>query len=152
MKPFQLPLIALCCVFILTLSGAGVKTKIQNHENPWTPEQLMEPSRLSDLIKSKSPETPLIVCIGPSASIPGSLDFGPGKESSSLIKMRTTIGGNDKNKPVLIYCGCCPFKDCPNIRPAFSLLKNMGFQKPLLLNISNNMKTDWIDKGYPVNP
>lgn len=121
-------------------------------ENPWTAEELMEPVRLADMIKAKSPETPVIVCVGPAASIPGSLDFGPGKEQTTLIKLRTSMGASDKSKPVVIYCGCCPFKDCPNIRPAFSLLKNMGFQKTMLLNLSTNLKSDWIDKGYPLNP
>jgi hypothetical protein len=28
---------------------------------------------------------------------------------------------------VVIYCGCCPLDKCPNVRPAFTLLKTMGF-------------------------
>jgi hypothetical protein len=55
-----------------------------------------------------------------------------------------------KDANIVIYCGCCPFVKCPNIRPAFTLLNKMGFKKHKLLNLSHNVKTDWIDKGYPV--
>jgi hypothetical protein len=51
---------------------------------------------------------------------------------------------------VVIYCGCCPFAKCPNVRPAFSTLLGMGFKNPRLLNLSHNLKADWIDKGYPL--
>jgi len=50
----------------------------------------------------------------------------------------------------VIYCGCCPFEHCPNVRPAFQLLNEMKFTNQKLLNLSTNLKTDWIDKGYPV--
>jgi hypothetical protein len=122
----------------------------QIQSEPWNESQLMKPSVLAGMIQKKSPELPLLVCIGPAASIPGSLDFGPGQEQSNLVKMRTGLASQDKNKSVVIYCGCCPFKNCPNVRPAFRLLKDLGFKKPYLLNLSTNMKTDWIDKGFPV--
>lgn len=141
----------LCVTTILLFFVSAKEVKNQGKDNPWTKEQVMEPAVLAEMLKTKSTETPVIVCIGPSASIPGSIDFGPAKEQSSMVKMRTALGSSDKNKAIVIYCGCCPFENCPNIRPAFTLLKNMGFRKPYLLNLSTNMKTDWIDKGYPLN-
>jgi hypothetical protein len=38
---------------------------------------------------------------------------------------------------------------CPNIRPAFAALHEMGFTKVRVVSIPTNFKTDWIDKGYP---
>jgi hypothetical protein len=52
---------------------------------------------------------------------------------------------------VVIYCGCCPFRNCPNIRPAFNLLKEKGYTKPRLLNLKQNLKVDWTDYGYPMD-
>jgi hypothetical protein len=49
-----------------------------------------------------------------------------------------------------VYCGCCPFEKCPNIRPAFNLMKAMGFSNGKLLNLPTNLKQNWIAKGYPV--
>ena len=54
-----------------------------------------------------------------------------------------------KNKRVVIYCGCCPFEHCPNVRPAIQLLKQMKFTNYRLLDLPKNIKIDWIDKGYP---
>jgi thiosulfate/3-mercaptopyruvate sulfurtransferase len=38
----------------------------------------------------------------------------------------------------------------PYIRPAMALLKNMQFSNYKLLNLPQNVKVDWIDKGYPI--
>ena len=52
---------------------------------------------------------------------------------------------------VVVYCGCCPFEHCPNIRPAMAVLKEMNFTDYYLLNLLRNIKINWIDKGYPVS-
>jgi len=52
---------------------------------------------------------------------------------------------------VVVYCGCCPFAVCPNIRPAFALLNEMKFKNQKLLNLPKNIKVDWIDHDYPVS-
>jgi hypothetical protein len=39
---------------------------------------------------------------------------------------------------------------CPNLRPAFSLLTGLGYKKVRVLNLPANFRTDWIEKGYPV--
>jgi hypothetical protein len=38
---------------------------------------------------------------------------------------------------------------CPNVRPAFQVLKEMGFTRVRVLNIATNMAADWYGKGYP---
>jgi hypothetical protein len=38
---------------------------------------------------------------------------------------------------------------CPNIRPAYRTLKELGFQHVRVLNINTNMHEDWFGKGYP---
>jgi hypothetical protein len=53
------------------------------------------------------------------------------------------------DKELFIYCGCCPFIKCPNIRPAYSALHEMGFSKVKVVMIETNLHTDWIEKGYP---
>ena len=54
-----------------------------------------------------------------------------------------------KNADIVLYCGCCPMDRCPNIRPAYSALRELGFQHVRVLNIPTNMHVDWFGKGYP---
>jgi thiosulfate/3-mercaptopyruvate sulfurtransferase len=65
--------------------------------------------------------------------------------------LREIVSKYPKDADIVIYCGCCPFKDCPNIRPAFNLLKEMNYTNTKLLNLPHNLKTDWADKGYPMS-
>jgi thiosulfate/3-mercaptopyruvate sulfurtransferase len=55
----------------------------------------------------------------------------------------------DKNRTIIVYCGCCPWEKCPNIRPAFKELQNLGFTHVKALYIASNFGVDWVDKGYP---
>ena len=49
----------------------------------------------------------------------------------------------------MIYCGCCPLAHCPNLRPAYTALKELGFSRLRILNLPENFGTDWADRGYP---
>lgn len=122
----------------------------QVKQEPWTESQLMATQELADKINEPGKDKPLIINIGPQAVIKGSVDVGPGKETDNIKTLDKTLSKVDKNREVVIYCGCCPFEKCPNIRPAFNELKELGFTNAKLLNIPKNIKVDWIDKGYPV--
>ena len=116
---------------------------------PWRSDQLMAPAALAKVINTPSEAQPLIICVGPGAVIKGSVDAGPASDSANLDRLRDRLSHLPKNAYMIIYCGCCPFAHCPNIRPAFTLLNRMGFTHTLLLNITTNIKTDWLDKHYP---
>jgi thiosulfate/3-mercaptopyruvate sulfurtransferase len=58
--------------------------------------------------------------------------------------------GLPRSTNLVIYCGCCPFEKCPNVRPAFTALNGMGFKKLRVLILPTNLATDWVGKGYPV--
>jgi len=118
-------------------------------QEPWTREQLMAPSVLAAEINNPAVKKPVIICIGPGALIKGSVDIGPAKEKENLEKLRKELDRLPKDSDIVIYCGCCPFDHCPNIRPAFTLLNEMKFTDAHLLNIEHNIRADWVDKGYP---
>lgn len=126
-------------------------TKTTFAQNPvnWTPAQLMEPAELAHTLKA-SKNVPVIISVGPSAIIPGSVDIGMTQEAENLNKLKTSLKNKSKKEAVVIYCGCCPFEHCPNVRPAIATLKEMGFTNYKLLNLPKNIKTNWIDKGYPI--
>ncbi len=127
----------------------GANAMAQHQAFPWNKDQLLAPQTLSEKITANETKDMLIICIGYQADIPGSVDMGPAGESANLTKLRGYLKHVDKNKEVVIYCGCCPYSKCPNVRPAFNLLKEMGFTNAKLLDLPDNIKTDWLDKGYP---
>jgi len=137
-----------CFIMLILFS---ITTQAQTTKEPWTDSQLMPTKELADQINTAGKSQPLIINIGPQAVIKGSADVGPGKEKTNIKALEKMLAKQDKNKEVVIYCGCCPFEKCPNIRPAFNQLKELGFTHAKLLNIPQNIKVDWIDKGYPVN-
>ena len=133
--------------FLLFLSVIGGGNR---QTDPWVPAQLVEPAGLAAEINHPSAHPPLVISVGPSGLIKGSVEAGPAKEGANLDKLRALLTKEDRNREVIIYCGCCPFDRCPNVRPAFRLLTEMKFNHARLLNLSHNIKTDWIDHGYPV--
>jgi thiosulfate/3-mercaptopyruvate sulfurtransferase len=137
----------LLSLIFLVLTSAAIQA--QTKTEPWTEAQLKPTQELADEINSGKARQ-LIINIGPQAVIKGSVDVGPGSEKANVKKMEKILAKADKNQEVVLYCGCCPFERCPNVRPAFTALKEQGFTKARLLNIPKNIKTDWIDKGYPV--
>lgn len=118
--------------------------------DPWRQDQLMEPADLAQIINDSSAAKPVIYSVGPGTDIKGSTGFGPAQEKENLEKLKAALLKLPKDTSIVIYCGCCPFEHCPNIRPAFNLLNEMGFTNHKLLNLSHNIRVDWISKGFPV--
>lgn len=82
--------------------------------------------------------------------IPGSQYAGPASRSEGLAALKKLTAKLPRSQPLIIYCGCCPWNDCPNIRPAFRTLKEMGFTNLKVLDIPERLGTDWTAKGYPI--
>ena len=125
----------------------GEKATAQNKIN-WTNDDLLEPSDLSATIKSNK-NVPVIFSIGPGAMIPHSKDIGMIKETENMQKFKDQLSTLAKDTQIVIYCGCCPFEHCPNVRPAIQLMKDLNFTNYKLLNLPHNIKIDWINKGFP---
>ena len=135
--------------FFLILSWLFIyqKTSAQNPVN-WTNDQLLQPSDLAATLKDNK-EVPVIFSIGPGAVIPHSKDMGMIKEEENMKKFKGELENLPKDTSIVIYCGCCPYEHCPNVRPAIQLLKDMKFTNYKLLDLPHNIKIDWINKGYP---
>lgn len=118
---------------------------------PWTKAQLLDPAELAKTISDPKTKQPVIYCLGPQAVIRNSIDIGPGQEPESIQKLSTQAAKLPKDAAIVLYCGCCPIWKCPNVRPAFTKLSQMGFRNHKLLNLPTTVKADWMDKGYPVN-
>lgn len=135
-------------VFAFILIGfQQCKAQQSNPEN-WTKEQLIEPAALAQTLQSNK-NIPLIYCVGPGVVIPHSIDIGMTGDKKNLQKLKESLSKVPRSANIVIYCGCCPFEHCPNVRPAIGLLEEMKFTNYHLLNLPHNIKTDWIAKGYP---
>jgi hypothetical protein len=112
---------------------------------------LVEPADLAGHLAAK----PAIFYVGPnvlyrSKHIPGSIYAGPGSKSDGLDLLKKAVAQLPRDREIVIYCGCCPWDRCPNVQPSFDLLGQMGFVKVRALHLADTFKTNWIDKGYPV--
>jgi len=121
--------------------------------DPWDKSQLLPPADLAARLSAKTPAKLLHVGFGAlyrGRHIPGSEYAGPGSKPEGLEALRRAVAAVPKDAEIVIYCGCCPFDHCPNVRPAFKLLQDMGFTRVKVLAIPTNLATDWTGKGYPV--
>lgn len=122
-----------------------------DNSDPWTPQQLLAPAELAKVLNNPKLPQPIVFSIGMQAIIKGSIDIGPVMMPQNLDLLKQKLNKLPKNAQVVVYCGCCPFSRCPNVRPAMQLLKNMQFTNYKLLNLPDNIKVDWIDKNYPIS-
>lgn len=130
-------------------------TKVRNLEadDPWSPEELMQPAELSRLLAGE--QKPVVLQIGVVhlyrlSHIASSKYAGPANSPDGLDALEKEAHGVNRNSQLVFYCGCCPWGDCPNTRPAYKLLKEMGFKKLRVLYLPQNFTQDWSMKGFPV--
>lgn len=124
--------------------------------DPWPASDLMEPAHLAALLGSRKPR-PTILCVAfpvlyRQRHIVGAAYAGPGNKAEGIAALKTAVASLPKDSEIVLYCGCCPMVKCPNIRPAYSALKDSGFTNVHALHIPQNFHTDWAEKGYPVEP
>jgi thiosulfate/3-mercaptopyruvate sulfurtransferase len=138
---------------VLLLSFTAFAQSPADELAPGNPH-LITPEDLLKVIQSPGGEKPLILNVGPwllyrQAHIPDAEFIGPGSDKQALERLRTRLKTLPHNRAIVLYCGCCPWNHCPNVRPAFKQLSTMGFTNVKVLYIADNIGTDWVDKGYP---
>lgn len=141
--------------FISATSYSLAQTTIRANQaldkkDNWTQKDLIEPSALAAIINNPKTAQPKIFNIGVVDNIKGAINLGGVSEKENLLKLNNALSKLPKNTFVVVYCGCCPFERCPNIRPAVNMLKTKGFTNGKLLNLPTNLKQNWIEKGYPM--
>ena len=115
----------------------------------------MEPDSLARLLEGAHP--PLVISVAfpvlyRNRHILHAADAGAGSKPDGIAALKELVAGTPKGADIVIYCGCCPMTKCPNIRPAYRTLKELGFTRIRVLNIPTNMHEDWYSKSYPSEP
>ena len=121
--------------------------------DPWPIDALIPPQQLADRLKNDS-SMPSIFYVGfpvlyRAAHLPGAKLAGPCSKPEGLSDLRALAGKLPRERQLFLYCGCCPFDHCPNIRPAYTAIHDLGFRRVGVLDIPTNLHADWIAKGYP---
>ena len=142
--------VALCVALALVSSHIVFA---QSELPPGSP-QLINPEDLLKVIQAPGGEKPLILNVGPSylymqAHIPGAEYIGAASTPQGMQALRTRVKSLPKHTAIVLYCGCCPWSHCPNVRPAYDELHKLGFSSVKVLYIADDFGTDWVEKGYP---
>lgn len=128
-------------------------TRAQNSMDPWSASQTIQPA---DLIKElgNTRSAPTVLFVGfqrlyTAGHIKGALNHGSGGSSDGLAQIKAWAASLPRSTNLVIYCGCCPMEHCPNLRPAFTVLHEMGFTKLRVLILPTSFAVDWAGKGLP---
>ncbi len=120
-------------------------------QNAFESAQLIQPDVLAKKIADPEAKRPIILNVGPKLNIKSALEIGTLSSASKQEKLKTAMANIDKKKEVVIYCGCCLLKECPNIPIALNYVQSLGYSNVKVLNLPKNLEEDWIDKKYPMN-
>lgn len=128
-------------------NGAGINP-------PWSAKQVLHTDQLARMIADKSAQ-PDIFHVGfailyKSKHVPGSIYAGPASKPEGLQALKEAVASVAKNRLIVLYCGCCPWTHCPNMKPAYRLLESLGYTNIKVVEIPDNFAKDWVEKGYPV--
>jgi thiosulfate/3-mercaptopyruvate sulfurtransferase len=127
--------------------------RAQESTNPWTPAQTVQPADLLKELMESNP-TPTVLFVGfqrlyTAGHIKGAEYHGSGGRPEGVAQIKAWAEALPRSTSLVIYCGCCPMERCPNIRPAFTALKEMGFTKLRVLILATSFDVDWAEKGMP---
>jgi len=123
--------------------------------DPWTSAQTVQAAEFAHELGEKSETPSTIVYVGfhtlfAGGHIPGATFHGSASNEQGLAELKKWADLLPRTTNLVIYCGCCPFEKCPNIRPAFTALSGMGFKKLRALVLPTSFVKDWAEKGYPL--
>jgi thiosulfate/3-mercaptopyruvate sulfurtransferase len=135
-------------IFTLLLIGSGLFSAYAQTPT-WKKEQLMPTKELADKITTNAKDKPLIFNVGPMENIKGAQLVGAATNATFSDKILSYLTMESKTKAVVVYCGCCSYSSCPNIRPAYDILLAQGFKNTKVLELPEGIKPDWVAKGYP---
>jgi thiosulfate/3-mercaptopyruvate sulfurtransferase len=149
---------SLLALFALLVSSVPVTTASgdeQKSEDPWLSSQTLQPTQLAKMLTDKDSSVPTIVFVGfrslyVGGHVPNASFHGTASTEQGLAELQSWAATLPRASDLVIYCGCCPFDKCPNIRPGYTALSGMGFKKLRVLVMPTSFAVDWADKGYPL--
>jgi hypothetical protein len=149
----------LLCIFPFAVAIAAMMATANSAgrvpDDPWKAEQTVQAAEFADELRDGKDGVPVIIYVGvkvlyEGGHIPGAVYYGAGSTEQGISDMKKYAEALPKSSNVVLYCGCCPLERCPNLRPAFSAIKDVGFARLRVLILPQSFNKDWVEKGYPV--
>ena len=137
------------------VSVPAIQGDEKKSSDPWASSQLVQPGQFAHELVDKSASVPTVIYVGfrslyAGGHIPGASYHGTASTEAGLADLKKWADTMPRTTELVIYCGCCPFDKCPNIRPAYSALEKMGFKKIRVLMFPTSFAADWAEKGFPI--
>jgi thiosulfate/3-mercaptopyruvate sulfurtransferase len=116
---------------------------------------LFPPANLAARIADVAAGKIVVLYVGPDVlfakgHIPGARQIAEASSEEGKHALDLALASAAADAEVVVYCGCCPVKSCPNVRPASAALRARGRANTWVLDLPTRFATDWTDKGYPV--
>lgn len=140
---------------LLSLPVPTIRGQEKKAADPWPGTEAMQPVQLAKMLTDKYSSMPTLVFVGfrslyAGGHVPDASFHGTASTEQGLAELKTWAASLPRSTELVIYCGCCPMDKCPNIRPAYKTLNDMGFKKVRVLVLPTSFAVDWADKGYPM--
>jgi len=137
------------------LCGFAARFVLAAPVDPWTAEQTVQPAQFVEELRQSKALHLQVIYVGVrtlynGGHIPGAVYYGPGSSEQGINDLKKFAATLPKSADVVLYCGCCPLEKCPNLRPAFTALQDMGFARLRVLLLPTSFNVDWVEKGFPV--
>jgi thiosulfate/3-mercaptopyruvate sulfurtransferase len=138
---------------VLRSNQSGVAAQ-EKPADPWTEAQVLHAADLvPEIGGAKSANSPTVIYVGfrtlfAGGHIPKASFRGTASKEEGLAELKKWLATLPRSTNLVVYCGCCPFNRCPNIRPAYAALQEMGFTHVRVLVLPTSFAADWVEKGY----
>lgn len=137
-----------------TSAAVGLVTSCKNDETPIGPT--IAPADLAARLDEVSAGKLAVFYVGPDAlfargHVPGAKNVGEVSTPAGKRALEAAMKALPADTSVVLYCGCCPYKNCPNVRPASEIIRASGRKNASVLDLPTRFSTDWSDKGLPVD-
>jgi thiosulfate/3-mercaptopyruvate sulfurtransferase len=144
---------SLSAASVVGLSASTLTSDQTRTPDPWTSSQTVQAGDFARELSDNSVNPPTVVYVGfrtlfAGGHIPGASFHGSASTEQGIAELKKWADTLPRSTNLVIYCGCCPFDKCPNVRPAFGVLEKMGLKKIRVLILPNSFASDWADKGY----
>ncbi len=147
--------LAAAALVLISTACASTEAGSPSSAEPWGTNTVAPAAFDQEIASSRGADKPVIVCTAPEfmyrmGHIPGAVLHGPTNSPEGVTELTNWAQSLPRSTNLVIYCGCCPLEHCPNLRPAYTALHDMGFTHLRVLILPNNFGTDWAERGYPV--
>ena len=135
---------------------AGAALVVACRDEKVVPGPRMAPAALASRMEDVRAGQLPVWHIGPATlhaqhRIPASRYMGEAGTSAGYAALLAALSALAPHAEVVLYCGCCPTTHCPNVHPADRALRVANVERGVVLDLPTNLRTDWIDKGFPVD-